>query len=63
MPIKEFEIFEEDFAKTAMDYLLFEQNVDVKQFTEDIASKVLYSSVIVQNDESVSIILNQDEKG
>lgn len=62
MPIKEFEIFEEDFAKTAMDYLLFEQKVDVKQFTEDIASKVLYSSVIVQNDESVSIILNQDEK-
>ena len=63
MPKKEFVIFEEDFTKTAMDYLLFEQKVDVKQFTEDIASKVLYSSVIVQNDESVSIILNQDEKG
>ena len=61
MPQKAFEIYEEDFSKTAMDYLLFEENIDIKQFADNIASKVLYSSVIVQNNESVSIILNQYE--
>ncbi len=62
MPIKEFEIFEEDFSKTAMDYLLFEQEINVKQFSEDIANKVLYSSAVTQNNGSVNITINGNEK-
>ena len=62
MPQKAFEIFEEDFAKTAMDYLLFEQEIDVKQFTEDIANKVLYSSAITQKNGRVNITINGNER-
>lgn len=62
MPKKEFMIFEEDFTKTAMDYLLFEQKVDVKQFTEDIASKVLYSSTIAQRGGNINITIKCNEE-
>lgn len=55
MPKKEFEIYEEDFAKTAMDYLLFKQNIDVKQLAEVIAQKVLYSSATIENNGSINI--------
>lgn len=55
MPQKPFEVFKEDFEKTAMDYLLFEQNIDVKQFAEDVAGKVLYNSVIIKKNSIVNI--------
>ena len=57
MPQKEFEIYEEDFAKTVMDYLMFEQNIDVKRFSESLLNRVLYSSNIVADDENINIII------
>lgn len=55
MPKPEFEICEEDFAKTVLDYLLFEQQIDPKQFADSITRKVLYSSTISKIEESVNI--------
>lgn len=55
MPKQPFEITEEDFAKTVMDYLLYEQKIDVKQFSDAILRKVLYSSVITNEDSAVNI--------
>lgn len=55
MPKPEFEISEEDFAKTVLDYLLFEQGIDPKQFAENITRKVLYSSTISKIEETVNI--------
>lgn len=46
MPEKPFEIFEEDFMKTAMDYLMFERNIDVNEFGEKILNVAMYSSNI-----------------
>ena len=57
MPQKEFEIYEEDFSKTVMDYLMFEQNIDVKRFSESLLNRVLYSSNIVADDENINIII------
>lgn len=62
MPKKSFEIYEEDFAKTAMDYLLFEQMIDIEQFTKRIVNKVLYSSDVAHNSNSVNIKFNNNEK-
>lgn len=45
-PQKEFEIFEEDFKKTIMEYIMFEEGIDVKEFNEKLLKKVLYSSEI-----------------
>ena len=46
-PQKEFEIFEEDFKRTIMEYIMFEEGIDVKEFNEKLLKKVLYSSQIV----------------
>ena len=57
VPEKEFEISEEDFTKTMMDYLMFKQGIDVKEFSDALVKKVMYSSKINSNENDVSIIL------
>ena len=42
MPEKPFEIHEEDFLKTMMDYEIFKRGIDVKEFNEEVLQKVLY---------------------
>ena len=58
MPMKEFEIYEEDFNKTVMDYLMFQQGIDVKTFQENLINKVMYSSSITQHGNDVNISLH-----
>lgn len=60
MPQKPFEIFEEDFRKTAMDYLMFQRGIDVKTFSEQLLSKALYGSRIGICDGDVTLVLPKD---
>lgn len=60
MPQKPFEIFEEDFRKTAMDYLMFQRGIDVKTFSEQLLSKALYGSRIEICDGDVTLVLPKD---
>ena len=53
-PQQEFEIFEEDFKKVVMDYILFKDGVDIKVFNDNLLNRVLYQSEI-DNDK---LILN-----
>ena len=67
VPEKEFEISEVDFTKTMMDYLMFKQNIDAKEFSDKLINKVLYNSEVDRNDDGIiSIFLesagNADEK-
>ena len=55
MPEKPFEIHEEDFAKTVMDYLMYEQGIDAKEFNERLMKKVLYSSDVDERGGIVTI--------
>lgn len=48
-PQKEFEIYEEDFKKTILDYIMFEQNIDIKEFNSKLLENVLYKSNIENN--------------
>lgn len=57
VPEKEFEISEEDFTKTMMEYLMFKEGIDVKEFGEKLLTKVLYSSSVESKDDYVSIML------
>lgn len=57
MPEKEFEIYEEDFVKTMMDYLMFEKNIDAKEFNEKLLNKVLYSGFVSLEEDIVNISL------
>lgn len=65
MPEKEFEIYEEDFTKTMMNYLMYQEGIDVKEFADNLTSKVMYSSCVAENGEDYVITLrggNKDEK-
>lgn len=59
MPEKEFEIFEEDFTKTMMDYLMFKQGIDVKEFSDSLVKKVLYSSTIIEEEKNILVCLKK----
>lgn len=62
MPQKPFEIFEEDFRKTAMDYLMFQRGIDSKEFSDKLLNSTLYSSDISIDDESVMISLKKGDE-
>ena len=55
---KPFEIYEEDFRKTATDYILFQKGIDSKVFGEKLLSKVIYSSKITSKDHSATISIS-----
>lgn len=61
MPEKPFEIFEEDFVKTMMDYEMFKRGIDVKDFNDRLVNKVLYNSVIKNDDNGTSILLKGED--
>jgi len=61
MPEKPFEIYEEDFVKTMMDYEMFKRGINVKDFNEKLLQKVLYSSEVSDLENGVSIILKGGE--
>ena len=62
IPEKEFEISEEDFTKTMMESLMFKQGIDVKEFSDTLIKKVMYSSEITTNDKKVLISLEGKEE-
>ena len=57
MPEVPFEISEEDFTKTIMDYLMFKEGIDVKEFNDALIKKVLYNSEVKQEKSDVVITL------
>ena len=62
MPEKEFEIYEEDFTKTMMDYIMYQEGIDVKEFSNNLIEKVMYSSCVEENGEDYVITLKGDNK-
>ncbi|MBR0195078.1 MAG: N-6 DNA methylase [Paludibacteraceae bacterium] len=59
MPEKPFEIYEEDFVKTMMDYEMFKLGIDVKEFNEQLLQQILYSSEISDNGSTTQISLSK----
>ena len=55
LPEKTFEISEEDFKKTAMDYICFKKGIDTKELSEKLLSATLYGSEVSLDDNSVNI--------
>lgn len=55
MPEKPFEISEEDFKKTAMDYICFKRGIDTKEFGEKLLNATLYASEVSSDDTGVNI--------
>lgn len=62
MPEKEFEIYEEDFTKTMMDYIMYQEGIDVKEFSDKLIEKVMYSSCVAEDGEDYVITLKGDNR-
>lgn len=59
MPQKSFEIFEEDFRKTAIDYLMFQKGIDAKEFGERLLNAAMYSSIVSTDDKNVTVTMQK----
>ena len=59
MPEKPFEIFEEDFVKTMMDYEMFKQGIDAKEFGDQLLKQILYSSEVSESEGKTQIALDK----
>lgn len=57
MPEKTFEIHEEDFIKTMMDFEFHKRGIDVKSFNDKLIKKVLYGSEISKADKGTNIFV------
>lgn len=55
MPEKPFEISEEDFKKTAIDYICFKKCIDTKEFNEKLLNTILYNSKVESNNNDINI--------
>lgn len=62
MPEKPFEIYEEDFRKTAMKYLMFKNGIDTKEFGDKLLNTAMYSSKIAVGEKAVTITLAKDSE-
>ena len=61
MPEKPFEISEEDFKKTAMDYICFKNGIDTKEFGEKLLNAALYGSEVTSDATGVNIKIGGDK--
>lgn len=59
VPQKPFEIFEEDFRKSVMDYLMFQKGIDAKVFGEKLMTTAIYSSHVSSNENTVTISMQK----
>ena len=55
-----YEIYEEDFVRTMMDYEMFKQGINAKDFGEEVLQHILYSSDIDENNETTTITIRKD---
>ena len=59
LPKKDFVVYKEDFVKTMMDYLMFEQQIDVKEFGESLLARAMYDSEVTETANKVSITMKK----
>ncbi len=62
MPEKPFEVFKEDFRKTALDYLMYQKGIDAKEFGDKLLTVAMYSSDISMAAGKVSISITAGEE-
>lgn len=59
VPQRPFEVYEEDFRKAAMDYLLFQCGIDAREFGNELLSAVMYSGDTVISENHISLTISK----
>ncbi len=60
VPKEEFSVSETDFRKTMIDYLMYQENIDVVELSAKISQNVIYESDIATDEKSVKINLKRE---
>ena len=60
LPEKPFEISNEDFTKTVLNYLMFKNGIDTKAFNENLLNKIVYGSDITETTSSIQITVDKE---
>ena len=58
---KPFEVCEEDYIKTMVDYLMYKEEIDVKELKEKISERIIYFSSISQDENATGIAINIED--
>lgn len=61
-PEKPFEIYEEDFVKTIMDYEMYKRGIDIKEFNNKLLNKILYDSNVSSENNGITIFVKGNRK-
>lgn len=61
VPEKPFEISEEDFRKTVLDYYFYNRGIDIKEFDENLLNKILYNGKITESEDEITIVINKGD--
>lgn len=56
-----FSVTEEDFVKTMTDYLLFKEEIDVKELTNSISNKIVYHSELSKDDSNIKVNIKRSD--
>lgn len=54
-PVKPFEITEDDFARTTMDYIMFQRGVDGRELRQQLGQRVAYSAKVEETTETITL--------
>lgn len=54
-----FSVSEEDFIKTMTDYLLFKEEIDIKELMSSISNKIVYHSELNENDSDIKVSIKK----
>lgn len=60
VPAKDFEIYEEDFIKSMMDYEMYKRSINVRDFGESLIKKALYNSNVTSDESTINISMKGD---
>lgn len=61
MPEKPFELYEENFIKTVMDYEMYKRGINAKEFGDKLLQKVLYGSTVTGTEKGTNILVEKGE--
>ena len=56
-----FSVSEEDFVKTMTDYLLFKEEIDVKELMNSISNKIVYHSELDEDDGDIKVRIKRND--
>lgn len=59
VPVQPFQVSEEDFRKTAMDYLMYKRGINSREFSDRLFETVLYSSTVESDDDHIRISMDR----